>query len=668
MSGNFTSGLDPDLLDDFFAEAEQHLISIRHTLAQLEPWIGEAQPDPKLLEELFQNVHSFKGISAIAGLGPAEAVAHAAEDCLRKLARGQGHLTSELLAALMGTAQKLEQIVGAFRSGKPMPEYESLLTELKDRCDDLSALGAISATTPAHRAVAETPISSNIQEAPHRSLWKFKFRPSSELDARGVNVNLIRQQLTKLGEIVNTVPLVQGKGALFFEFLVSLAEPPANISEWEENGVSVEPAADKPDSKAERPGAPALPTEDHTPFLAPSHLVRVDLNRLDDLMRIAGEMVVQRSRLDTQLARLNLSQGRPDLREIHEVSGGLARSLRELREAIMRVRLVRVAEIFSRMPFVVQDLLRQTHKNVRLKLEGQDTSIDKYLVERLKDPLLHLVRNAFSHGIESPEERAAAKKPDQATIELKARPDGDSVLIQVRDDGRGINPRAILERAKSLGFNVPAVSNNDAILQILCSSGFSTRQDVDRASGRGIGMGVVYETIRELGGSLTMESKEHKGTQFTIRLPLTLAIAETLIVSAAGQTCAVPQSVVTEILHTTQEQVQVANGIEVVPYRAGVLPIVRLAGLFRLQSSATPKFWLLVISSERGSVGLLTEEVLGRREVVVRALKDPLIQVRGVSGVTELGDGKPVFILDGAALTSGSVRPPSKAALTAELN
>jgi len=397
-------------------------------------------------------------------------------------------------------------------------------------------------------------------------------------------------------------------------------------------------------------------------------MVRVDLNRLDELMRIAGEMVIHRSRLDAQLERLGASAGRPDLRGVQEVSGGLGRSLRELREAIMRVRMVRVAEIFARMPFVVRDLSRQTGKKVRLQLEGQDTAIDKYLIEKLKDPLLHLVRNAFSHGVESPEERATASKPEEATLGLKAAASGDSVVLQVRDDGRGINPMAIAQRARKLGLEVPEVLDNQSILDLLCAPGFSTREDADHVAGRGVGMAVVWGAIRELGGTLALESEEGRGTQFTLRLPLTLAIAETLIVSAAGQTCAVPQTFVTEVLHIQEAQLQIVNGIEAIAYRTGVLPIIRLAKLFQLRRAARTKLCVLVITSDRGSVGLLTEEILGRREVVVRALRDPLIRVPGITGATELGDGKPVLILDGSALTSGNVKPGERTNLSKEMN
>lgn len=657
MSTEKSSGLDAELLDDFFAEADEHLLGIRQELLQLEASVDKAQADPKIVEALFRNFHSFKGISAIVGLGPSEAVAHATEDFLRLMKGGKAQLSAKGLEVLMAATHKLEQIVAAFRSKKPLPGFESLLADLKQQCENSTAPHTAPRTDP-----SDPDLLNKVEEAKSRGLQllKYSFSPSPELNSQGISINTIREDLLKSGEILKATPQVKGPGVIAFEFLVASREAPTDISAWEAKGVTIQSAEEEQgETKATAPnGLASAEEETHNPFLAPSHVVRVDLKRLDDLMRITGEMVIHRSRLDAQLGRLNRS--RVDLRGVQEVSGGLARSLRELREAIMRVRLVTVAEIFARMPFVVRDLSRQTEKKVRLKLAGQDTAIDKYLIERLKDPLLHLVRNAFTHGVENPAARLAASKPEEATIELNAATAGDSVIIQVRDDGQGINPNAIIHQARKMGLEIPEVVDNAAILNILCASGFSTRDDADRAAGRGVGMAVVYSTVRELGGSLTLETEEGRGTQFTLRLPLTLAIAETLIVSAAGQTCAVPQSFVSEILHVQDSQIQIANGIEVIPYRSGVLPIVPLARLFGLKSEARPKRCVLVITSERGSVGLLTDDVLGQREVVVRALRDPLIQVSGVTGATELGDGKPVLILDGEALTAGQVRPSER--------
>jgi two-component system chemotaxis sensor kinase CheA len=647
--------LDPQLLDDFFAEADEHLLRIRVGLERLESSVGKPQPDLAIVKELFGQFHSLKGICALIGLGPAEAVAHRTEDCLRLMRDGQSQLSARGLEVLTAAARKLEQMVAAFGSHKPIPEHESVLALIAEEWSRASTPEA-----PPKPAIdtAPTDLTERVEKAKAdgKLFWVYKFTPTKELHSAGITVNSVREELSRAGEIFKATPHVNGKDGLSFDFLVASRHAPKDLAAWQAQGVAVVPWEHDPD-KSPDASATAREISEQNPFLTPSHIVRVDLKRLDELMRITGELVIHRSRLETQLNQVNGSARGADLRGVREVSGGLARSLRELREAIVRVRLVPVAEIFARMPFVVSDLATETRKKAKLRLEGQDTAIDKFVIERLKDPLLHLVRNAFSHGVESPEERVAAGKPPEATIELSARTAGDSVIIRIKDDGRGISQEGIIERARKLGLPIPSTIDDQAILQILCASGFSTRENADRASGRGIGMTVVQAAIRELGGNLTLETEEGRGTQFTIRLPLTLAIADTLIVSAAGQKCAIPQSFVREILHTNETDVRIANGIEVIPYRDGVLPIIRLAKIFRLASRPKSRPCVLVVSSERGSVGLLTEEVLGQREVVVSALRDPLIQVPGIAGATELGDGKPVLILDAATLTAGSVRP-----------
>lgn len=650
MSSDLSPELQRELLDDFFTECDEHLAQIRQFLVQLEPSVGKAQPDLAVTEALFRNFHSFKGISAIVGLREAEELAHATEDYLRELTRGKITLLAETLELLMLAAQRLEQLVVAFRSKTAAPQIDSLLDELRR---------ASGKATPAaaQRAPQAGPITEDEAVARGLVIWKFTFVPSRELDERGVNVNTVRSRLSGVGEILKAAPQVRGKGAIAFEFLVAMKETPADIASWEADGITAELQEQQTQAAAASSPGPAGPDSEHTPFIAPSHVVRVDLPKLDDLMRIVGEMVIQRSRFDEEISRLTRKGSGVDARPLQEINVGFTRSLRELRDAIMRVRLVPVAEIFARMPFVVRDLARESDKRARLVLEGQQTEIDKYLIEQLKDPLLHLVRNAFSHGVETPEERRRAGKPEEATITLKAETSGDSVTIMIADDGRGVNKAAVLKQAGAMGIAVPDVIDNAALLKILCSPGFSTRDDADRAAGRGIGMAVVQDAIRELGGTIALESEPERGTKFIIRVPLTLAIAETLIVSAAEQTCAVPQSFISEVMQVSEEDLQVVNGVEVIQYRAGVLPVYRLSRFFRLRRDAPARMCVLVLNSDRGSSGLLVDRIHGQKEVVVRPIRDPLIQAPGISGATELGDGRPVLILDGAAFTSGAVRP-----------
>ena len=647
MNDDPSSELRPDLLEDFYVEADEHLGHIRTQLARLEGMLGQEKPAPDVLESIFRSIHSLKGISAMAGVHSAEQLAHAAEDYLRRLSRQTLRLTADGLDVLVATLQRLEEMISAHRLRQPQPDAADLVAELGAlvrATDDAAGVAAPVPPDPMARLAA--------LQAQGLAPWQCTFAPTRELDQRGVNINVVRGRLAALGEIVSGTPAVRADGSIAFEFQLGLRETPADLAAWQDDGMTLRPLQLAPaPAPAPAPVAASDADRARSLFIAPSHLVRVDLSRLDELMRITGEMVIHRSRLEE---RINQMAGDPSA--LREVSHGLARSLRELRTAITRVRLVPIAEIFTRMPFVVRDLARETGRSARLVVEGQQTEIDKYLVERLKEPLLHLVRNAFSHGVEMPEQRVAAGKPAEATIVLRATAAGEFVNLQVRDDGRGIEPSAVARRASELGIPVPESLDPISLLRLLCTPGFSTRDEADRAAGRGVGMAVVHDTVRELGGTVSLESDPGRGTCFTLKLPLTLSIAESIIVSAADHTCAVPQGFIDEILQIPETEVRRIKQTEVIPYRDGVLPLLRLRGMFGLNGKAKSPLSILVLTSERGSTGLVVDRVHAQREIVVRPMQDPLIRVPGVSGATELGDGRPVLILDPVALTSGVVR------------
>jgi two-component system, chemotaxis family, sensor kinase CheA len=637
-----TSDLRGEFLDDFYAECDELLGNLRTQLAPFEARVREGAADPVALEALYRNVHSFKGISAIVGLRIAEELAHAAEGLLRMLSRSELVVTSEHVDLIAHVTQRLEQIVTAHRLQQPFPRSDDLVASLarfnratSSTVDNASSPAAATATSIASTTAGELSVGA--------VAWKATFTPSAELDQRGVNINSVRTRLSGIGTIESAAPIIQPGGRMTFEFKLALREVPADLDVWKRDGIHLASL------ETRDAGAPAA-----APSLsvAPSHIVRVDLTRLDDLMRIVGEMVIHRSRLDERIGRLKDNES-----GLQEVNLALARSLRELREAITRVRLVPVAEIFARLPIVVRDLTAETGKKVRVVFEGQETEIDKFLVERLKQPLLHLVRNAISHGIETPAERVRLGKPEEATLRLRAATSGQSVLIQVRDDGRGVDARKIVARAASLGIQMSDSPSDADLLAVISRPGFSTRDEADRASGRGVGMAVVHSVVRDLSGSLSLESVPGRSTEFTLRLPLTLSIAETLLVSAAGQPCAVPQGFVEEVMQFSESDVRTIKDAEVISYRDGILPLLRLRKMFGAERSTSPQLPLLVLSSERGLCGLVVDKVLGQREVVVRAMHDPLIHVNGISGATELGDGRPVLILDPAALSTGALRP-----------
>ena len=380
-------------------------------------------------------------------------------------------------------------------------------------------------------------------------------------------------------------------------------------------------------------------------------------------MQMVGELVIERSRLTENIQKLKNTLPTPQWRELLQTNLALERQLRDLREGIMRVRLVPVGELFTRMQFVIRDLMRDSQKNITLEMSGQNTEIDKYVIDRMIDPLLHLVRNAVSHGIESISERLETGKPEQGKISLRASTIGEMVVLEIEDDGRGIDITAVEQKAKTQGLISPNTElDQTTLLEILCHSGFSTRTTADLTSGRGIGMAVVKNTIFELGGFLAVHSIPRQGTRFTIHLPLTLVIADALIITAGSQTFALPQSAVREVLQISLPLITQIENHEIFAYRGTPLPLLRLNNLFNLSPSNsdhlnktnTPAssnlLSVVVLGNNLASVALVVDRIVGLREIVVRPLSDPLIQVIGFAGATELGDKRVVLILDPAAL------------------
>jgi two-component system chemotaxis sensor kinase CheA len=639
---------DPDLFPDYVAECDEHLTAAGQVLLDL-----EADPDRfdrDRLDSLFRNFHTVKGLSGMVGLRAAEELAHHLESYLGAVRKGDAILSAEGLAALVEGISLLEQVIAARAKGLPVPSVDPLV-------------GRVMALLPGSRqgsphpgsAAPEPPLNpaqENLEPTARadaarregRPVWRVRFAPSHALTERGLSVNTVRDRLLAAGEIIHAEPTV-APGGVTFTFLVA-ARGDDFAERFRDEGLTVEryePApsetqAEITNQSARRP----VPSP-------PANLVRVDLGRLDHLMRAVGDLVITRARLDNGLERVAAALPAADRRELQETCLAMERQLRELREGVMRVRLVPVRDAFVRMRFVVRDLARETGKEIDLLLSGEETEVDKFVVERLADPLLHLIRNAVSHGLEPPAERAARGKAPRGRIDLRAAAAGGAIVIEVEDDGRGIDPEQVYARARAAGLVAPdAPADPAGVLDLICAPGFSTRETSDRESGRGVGMDVVARAVEDLGGNLVMSTRAGRGTRFAARLPLSLAITDALIVSVAGGTFAVPQAAVREVVEVEPRAVTVMENNELLSYRGGVLPLLRLAEVFRSGRPVGPVVALVV--GEGAPVALAADRVLGLREIVVRPLADPLVQVLGVAGATELGDGRVVLILDVAGL------------------
>src|SRR5687767_312913 len=618
-------------LDDYFAEAEEHLAVIRRALLILEQSIGRPRPDAANLEELFRSFHSLKGIAGMVDHRETETLAHELESYLRAIREGDTAINSAGMDALIKGAGTLEASIAARRANGPPVDTAAIAAELR----------GFAAATPSD-ARTDAPF------APLAANCSCIFTPSPALIARGINVDVVRARLREIGEIVSAAPMITSQGAVAFQFAVRGTLTDEQAAAWRNDGMAftaVAPVSGLGPTASEASGGAT------GAILSSGHYVRVDLARLDELMRMIGNLVILRSRLNDTVERSERHLPAAHYRAMQDDAEAIERELRELREGVMRVRLVPVGEIFRRMPFMVRDLARETGRSVNVVMSGHDTKIDKFLVERMMDPVLHIVRNAVSHGVESPEERQASGKPLAATLRLGASASGETVVIEIADDGRGIDAERVAARARLVGLPVPSGPlDNATLLELISAPGFSTRDESDRVSGRGFGMNVVRETLQELGGRMQLETERGHGARFIIELPLTLAITAAMLARVGDQVFAIPQASVREVAEIEAASIRALQGSEIVEFRGAPLPVVRLSSALGCRETPLDRFHAFVVGSGPAAVGILVDRIVGHREIVVRATSDPLIRVDAVTGATDLGDGRAVLILDVAAI------------------
>jgi two-component system chemotaxis sensor kinase CheA len=634
-----------EFVDDFFAECDEHMVIVRRGIVAIERFVGQRRVDSALLDELLRSFHTLKGLSGMVGVQAIELLAHHTESYLRALRDGQVVLTTAALGVLIADTKQIDQVLAAYRARQDPPDVAATVARLAALLPAAQAPAPGRAPSPA----ATQPALSEVEQARVAAalaggtpVWRFVFTPSPALTERGVNVNVVRERLGALGEVLRAAPQVLGPGKIAFEFLVAGDADAEALAGWQDDGLAYERYRPPP-APADDPAAPAT--------AAPASVVRVDLARIDEVMRIVGELVISRARLQDQLQPLEATAAIAAWRALHETTQALGRQLRDLRQGVMQMRLVPIGEAFARMQFVIRDLAHESGKQITLDLEGQDTEIDKFVVERMLDPLLHLVRNAAGHGLEPADERIAMDKPPAGRIALRAATAGDVVIVDIEDDGRGIDAEQVAARARALGLlDAGATLDTTALLDIICAPGFSTREQADRVSGRGVGMEAVKAAVEQLGGVLSLDTAVGRGTRFSIQLPLTLTIVDALIVAVGEHTFAVPMPSVREIVEIAPAALTRLENNELLAYRTTALPLVRVARRFGLDAANGHAAYALVVGPEQNATGIVVDRIRDKREIVVRTIGDPLIQVAGVAGATELGDGRPVLILDAAAL------------------
>lgn len=630
--------------------------------------------DKDLVDAVFRGLHTLKGSGSMFGFDALAAFTHHCETAFDRVRKGEVPATAELVAAVLAAQDHMRALVDS-----PDADHGNIGQQLLAQLQ--AAVGGHATTT----AAAAAPVAE--VAAPASTTWRIRFGLPANSMANGTNPLGLLDELRDLGECTirantSAIPPLgelsptelyvswdvtltsdQGRSAIDDVFIFVMDDMELDVQEIAAP-TAVAPSAPAPvvaaDPIPSLPVAAVAPSAPVVPEFKPveavpvkreaaaadqrqakaAENVRVPAERLDELMDRVGELVIAQSRL-SQLASASTDIAlRSVSEEIERLSG-------ELRDTMMVLRMVPVATLFSRFRRLVHDLARETGKVIELVTDGESTEVDKTVIERLADPLVHLVRNSIDHGLETPEDRLAAGKSEAGTVTLSARQAGGEVIISIKDDGRGINRDRVRAKAESSGLIAPGQPLSDSeLLQLIFAPGFSTAAAITNLSGRGVGMDVVKKTVEALRGAIDITSVPGQGSEVSLRIPLTLAIIDGLLVRVGSGRYVIPLSAVEECLELSLEEDLRSRGRSFISLRDSLVPFLRLRDLFRTGTKPDVHQKVVVISTGTERVGLVVDQIIGDHQTVIKSMSKLHNDVATFSGATILGDGSVALILD----------------------
>lgn len=673
--------------EEFLAETQEIIEALSRDLLLLDDGQKAGRADPELINAVFRGVHTLKGIAGMVGYATLSEVAHQLEDLLDRIRLGKMRLSQDVLDVLFEGTEVLQRLLSAVRRNVD-PAGEVDLGPLRRSIQALLGVAAQPPPPPGLSAYDLDPgmlgVLTEYEE--HRlhvnveqgiPLYRLRVRfPLSSIDS---DLEALKQRVKPWAEIITCLPLTDGgsEDALELEVLMASRAPLEALREALGGpGVSIDAVARREPTRTALPPAPGAPRDEPVApgnaskaSIAPppngsadalagrpvAKTVRVDIAKLDHLMNLVGELGLVKSAVRRVVERLRV---RTELRqlatELHRIHRQFERHLASMQEGILDVRMVPLRQTFDRLARAVRQVAREHGKEVRFVVTGADTEIDKLIVEELTDPLLHIIRNAVDHGIEQTDVRLAAGKPATGTIAINAYQKGSHVVIEVEDDGAGIDPQKILAQAIARGIVTPEAGADmtpQELRQLIFMPGFSTASEVTDLSGRGVGMDVVKTNIGRMGGVIDVQSEPGIGTKFTLTLPITLAILSALVLRVRQQTFAIPLNVVQEALFLDPEAVRCVEDREVITLRGQSLPIVRLHQLFEIEGTpSTTRGFVVVTALGQRRLGLVVDALEGQQDIITKPLGQSLSRVRGFAGATDLGDQRVVLVLDAPAI------------------
>ena len=615
-----------EILNDFLTESNEMLEVLDQRFVTL-----ESDPtNTDLLNEIFRAMHSMKGSAGFLGFNNLVDVAHRGENILNKLRQGEMAVNPAIISIILETIDVIKAIMADIReSGTDSHVPTGAIAAKLD--DILNGTTAVSAPTAAPAEPVAAPKVEALSPAAPPAAPVAPPQTLGEI--------LVTDGLASKEQVLDALTAQQHQ-----------PEPKTPLGEILLQAKAItERALDQALHKQEKQPKPV--EEDAT--------IRVETKRLDSVMNLVGELVLGRNRLikiGTQLEQQHESD--PQVRVLSETLAQLNLVTTDLQLAVMKTRMLPIKKVFAKLPRMVRDLSQKLNKQVHLEMRGEETELDKSVADEIGDPLVHLVRNAIDHGIETPAERQAKGKAGEGQLTIAASQEGNSIVIRINDDGRGIQVEKIKEKALAKGLISEAelaTMEHREILNLIFLPGFSTAEKVTGVSGRGVGMDVVRTNIRKINGSVDLESEPGKGSQIIIKLPLTIAIIQALMVEVERSIFAIPLSTVIEAVRISRSEIKTINGREVLHLRDRVLPLIRLAQEFDIPTDSNrERFYVVVAALGDRRVGVVVDELRSQEEVVIKSIWDYLETVKGVSGATITGEGKVVLILDTSELVQNA--------------
>lgn len=606
-----------EILNDFLTESNEMLEVLDQRFVTLES-------DPNntdLLNEIFRAMHSMKGSAGFLGFNNLVDVAHRGENILNKLRQGEMAVNPAIISLILETIDVIKAIMADIRESGA--DSHVATAAIAAKLDDILNGKTIAAAPAPMEAVAP----------------KVEAAATPVVAPQTLGEILVNDGLASKEQVLDALTAQQHQ-----------AEPKTPLGEILLQAKAItERALDQALHKQEKQPKPA--EEDAT--------IRVETKRLDSVMNLVGELVLGRNRLikiGTQLEQNH--EADPQVRVLSETLAQLNLVTTDLQLAVMKTRMLPIKKVFAKLPRMVRDLSQKLNKQVQLEMRGEETELDKSVADEIGDPLVHLVRNAIDHGIETPAERQAKGKQAGGQLTIAASQEGNSIVIRINDDGRGIQVEKIKAKALAKGLISEAelaTMEHREVLNLIFLPGFSTAEQVTDVSGRGVGMDVVRTNIRKINGSVDLESEPGKGSQIIIKLPLTIAIIQALMVEVERSIFAIPLSTVIEAVRISRSDIKTINGREVLHLRDRVLPLIRLAQEFDIPTDKErERFYVVVAALGDRRVGVVVDELRSQEEVVIKSIWDYLETVKGVSGATITGEGKVVLILDTSELVQNA--------------